>query len=216
MSQEQQRNNQEDEFNGVPSDTWYITRKRDGQVEGRITLTTGLEIKQQQIAPIQEDWSVSPRNISIKSVVAPEYITRGDAPPVTPYAFRQDVRGVSTGIYLITSQEFGTSIFAKQEGILIFCKWTNIYYSGGESKGRYCELTYFIEVKDDELIPNWKLFQLGSTDIETCGLRYLDCFRHHFVESTRKLYRISQVVIPTIEEAPGKVNRIILLDEIQL
>ena len=212
----------EEEVTVHPRDIWYIKRKSNGQIEGEITFneTSGLEIKPSQLnAPSlpQDDqrdfWarSVTPRQISIQAQVR-----KGDDQPLSDFEYQYEVKGVQTGFHLITSLEFGTAIFAKQEGLLIFCKWTDIYYNCGGPKAKYCELTYFIEVKGDELIPNWKLFQLGRTDIETCGLQYLDCFRHHYRESAQKIYRISQVSIPTIENAQGHVNRIILLDRIQL
>jgi hypothetical protein len=213
----------EEEVTVHPRDIWYIKRKSNGQIEGEITFneTAGLEIKPSQLnAPSlpQDDqrsdfWarSVTPRQISIQAQVR-----KGDDQPLSDFEIQYEVKGVQTGFHLITSLEFGTAIFAKQEGLLIFCKWIDIYYNCGGPKAKYCELTYFIEVRGDELIPNWKLFQLGRTDIETCGLQYLDCFRHHYRESAQKIYRISQVSIPTIENAQGHVNRIILLDRIQL
>ena len=224
MDVQEEHATQERQVNEVPKDTWYIQRKRDGLIEGRIVFnaTAELEIKQSiQLQQNQDEyfknytWGISPRSISIRSETAPRNPTEGEN-NFPPIAFKHDVRGLPINIYYITSQEFGTSIFAKQEGLLIFCKWTSIYYNGGVARGRYCELTYFVEVKGDELIPNWKLFKLGNTDIETCGLKYLDCFRHHYRESSEKLYRISQVSIPTLEEAPDTVNRIILTDEIRL
>jgi hypothetical protein len=215
MSQAQQQNNQEDEFNSVPSNTWFIQETYDGRVRGKIQFlsTTHLEIVPEKIPePIgitaeQIADKVSPRQIKLnttsKKALTTPYEERFSG---ARYNRRIWIKEVECAINQFTQEEFGEIIWAKEEGTVICCKWSNYYYKGGKEKGHYCTLTYFNEEDPEETIPNWQLYCVGNL-IGQGNIEYYDSFCN-IAERERRLYRISKIEIPPVETAKEVVKRI--------
>jgi hypothetical protein len=108
-------------------------------------------------------------------------------------------------VFGITIKEFGEIIFAKQEGHIVFAKWINFNYKGGREKGRYCQLTYFLQVDLTGTIPNWKFYSLGSKHGKIPTGSHESYLIIH--KQNKVLYRISKVEIPWVETSTQVVEK---------
>lgn len=204
QQQEEPAFNQEDDFQSVRSDVYYITRQRDGRVQGKIELHTheGLVIvpasvtEPKSVTEEQIREKVSPRRVTIS---ASSHIIREN------YCTHYTIKDIECGAYRLTPEEFGEVIWAKQPENLVCCKWINYYYSGGQEKGKYCQLTYFIRIDPETAIPNWKYYCVGD-EIKFKGETHED------YQVVRKrytvLYRVSKVELPPTEHSTELVRKI--------
>jgi hypothetical protein len=109
-------------------------------------------------------------------------------------------------VFGITIKEFGEIIFAKQEGHIVCANWINFYYKGGREKGRYFQLTQFLQVDPTNTIPNWKFYCLGSEHGKIPSGSHESYSIIH--KQHKVLYRISKVEIPPVETSTQVVENI--------
>jgi hypothetical protein len=164
--------NQEEDFQGNSTDIYYIVNKATGRAQGKIKLhqIENLAIvparipEPDQITAQQVDALISPRNITLVTTAKKSLTGRPESPPHKRFV-GQIIRGIHRSVFGITIKEFGEIIFAKQEGRIVCAKYINFYYKGGKEKGKYCQLTHFLQVDPANTIPNWK-FIVWETSTE--------------------------------------------------
>jgi hypothetical protein len=214
MSQAQQPNNQEDEFNRVPSNTWYIKHTHDGQIKGKIQFQTTSLL---EIVPADIPEQIDTNQEQIREKVSPRFVTiqaaksvalTGDQDPLPRLHFDHylKIQGVHCEVFSLTPEEHGEVIWARQEGYIVTCKWRNFYYKGGKEKGSYCTITHLREENPKLTLPNWKFYCVGheikSGNIETHQTYSITS------ELEKRIYRVTKVEIPIPEEGREIVNRI--------
>jgi hypothetical protein len=197
--------NEEDGLAGYKTNIYYISRRRDGEIQGKIEVKDNLvvtpaRIPQPRTLTLEQiERKVSPRKVTIQTTSLTELLS-GNKEIISHerYIKTIQIKGTGCGVYAITKKEFGEIIFAAQVGHIICAKWIPYYWKSGEGKGRYCEITYFIEVHPDNAIPNWKLYCVGQEqDIPENS-------HEDFTEDTHrieKFYRISKVEQPPVENS---------------
>jgi hypothetical protein len=197
--------NQEEDFRGNSTKIYYIVSMVTGRAQGKIELhqTEDLEIlparipEPDHITAQQVDALISPRNITLVTTAKKSLTGRHESPPHERFLGQRIIRGIHCSVFGITIKEFGEIIFAKQEGRIVCAKFINFYYKGGKEKGKYCQLTYFLQVDPSNTIPNWKFYCLGNE----YGNK-LPSGSHSSYSEIHKintvLYRISKVEIPPV------------------
>jgi hypothetical protein len=179
--------NEEDGLAGYKTNIYYISRRRDGEIQGKIEVKDNLvvtpaRIPQPRTLTLEQiERKVSPRKVTIQTTSLTEFLS-GNKEIISHerYIKTIQIKGTGCGVYAITKKEFGEIIFAAQVGHIICAKWIPYYWKSGEGKGRYCEITYFIEVH----IP--------------------ENSHEDFTEDTHrieKFYRISKVEQPPVENS---------------
>jgi hypothetical protein len=191
----------------------YITRKRDGHVQGKIELHTFEDLiiipapirELEEVTEEQIKRKVSPRNITLTRQSTKSLSDKPEAETHERYYSWSQIQGVKIGLYIITKVEFGEIIHAKQEEKIVTRKWINYYYKGGKEKGRYCEITYFIAVDPSTAIPNWKFYCLGE-ELQAPENSHgaFSLTDHHHSQK----YRIYKVEIPPVEDSERVVEQI--------
>jgi hypothetical protein len=114
----------------------------------------------------QVDALISPRNITLVSTAQKSLTGTQEEPPHERFITQRPIKGIYCSVFGITVQELGEILFTNQEGRIVFAKYTNYYYKGGKEKGKYCQLTYFSQVRPSNTIPNWKIYCLGNKHIK--------------------------------------------------
>jgi hypothetical protein len=203
----------EDDFQAHNSDVYYITRKRDGHVQGKIELHTYEDLviipapirEPKEVTEEQIKRKVSPRNITIARQSQKTLSDKPEAETHERHYSTYTIEGVNCSVYIITKLEFGEIIHAKQNNRIVTRKWINYYYKGGKEKGRYCELTYFIAIDPNKAIPNWKFYCLGEElrVPENSHTDFSQILKHH-----SQLFRIYKVEIPPIEDSELVIDSI--------
>ena len=205
--------NQEEDFRSNSSDVYYIVNKYTGRAQGKIELhqIEGLAIVQaknpepDQITAHQRESGISPRNITIVPTLKKSLTGRQEIPH-DRFVSERIIQGIRCPVFGISIEEFGEIIFAKQAGQIVFAKFINYYYKGGEEKGKYCQLTYFTQVGPSNSIPNWKLYCLGYEYIRYPQGTHVSYSDVHQISTV--VYRISKVEIPPVETTTQVVRRI--------
>jgi hypothetical protein len=206
--------NQEEDFQGNSTDVYYIVNKYTGRAQGKIELhqIEDLAIVQAKIpepdyiTAHQRELGISPRSITLAPTTRKSLTGRQEEPPHDRFVIERIIQGIRCPVFGISIQEFGDIIFAKQEGQIVFAKFINYYYKGGEEKGKYCQLTYFTQVGPSNSIPNWKLYCLGYEYIRYPQGTHPTYSEIHKINTT--VYRISKVEIPPVETTTQVVRRI--------
>jgi hypothetical protein len=206
--------NQEEDFQGNSTDIYYIVNKYTGRAQGKIELH---QIENLAIVPAripepdhitaqQVDALNSPRNITLVTTAKKSLTGRQESPPHERFVGQRIIRGIHLSVFGITIKEFGEIIFAKQEGRIVCAKYINFYYKGGKEKGKYCQLTYFLQVDPTNTILNWKFYCLGNEHVKLPSdshTSYSEVNKSHTV-----LYPISKVKIPPVGTATQVVENI--------
>jgi hypothetical protein len=205
--------NEEDELHTYSTDVYYISRRRDGEIFGKIELNhnehlliTPARIPQPRVLTEEQiERKVSPRQITIQTHSWTESLSGNKEINHERFQRSVQIKGTGCGVFVITKKEFGEIIFAAQLGHIICAKWIPYYYKSGEAKGRYCVLTYFIEVDIANTIPNWKLYCVGNELIIPENSHYDFQSNSHRIEN---FYRISKVEQPPVENCVAIVKKI--------
>ena len=214
MSDNQSAVDAEDNFHPNFDRTWYIQQTYDGQIKGKISLQFAslLEIvpagRPEPEEPTQEQIQekVLPRKITIQATKLTALSGKQEKPPHIKFDHRINIQDIDCSVFILTKEEFGEIIWARQPGYIVCCKWQNLYYKGGKEKGSYCTITHLLEEDPLFTLPNWKFYCVGheikSGNIETHQTYSITS------ELKKRIYRITKVEIPIPEEGREIVNRI--------
>jgi hypothetical protein len=207
---------EEDDFHPIYDKIWYIKQLRDGKIKGKIQLKSG-DVDQLEIVPasifepdeptqeqIQE--KVSPRKITIQATNLKALSGKQEKPPHVKFDHRINIQGIDCSVFILTQEEFGEVIWARQPGYIVCCKWQNLYYKGGKERGSYCTITHLVEEDPLETLPNWKFYCVGQ-EIKSGNIETYDGFGT-ISERDRRIYRITKIEIPPPEEGKDIVKRI--------
>jgi hypothetical protein len=207
---------EEDDFHPISDKIWYIKRSYDGEIKGKIQLKSGgteqLEIVPASIfepkEPTQEQIQekVSPRKITIQATNFKALSGKQERPPHRVFNHRIEIQGIDCAVFILTQEEFGEVIWARQPGYVVCCKWQNLYYKGGKERGSYCTITHLFEEDPLETLPNWKFYCLGH-EIKSGNIEVHNDFGTTS-ERDRRIYRITKIEIPPPEEGRAIVKRI--------